>query len=108
MSQRARLDRLGALGEPSVVQRPTARLFGGISNARLGLAYYAFVAAAYPFAANLALRAVLTLAAAAALATSLRLAYDLLFVARASCRNCWAAHGCNVGLAACIGLSWRY
>jgi uncharacterized membrane protein len=92
----------GELTEPSVVQSPRARLFGGTPNALVGVLYYPALAAASwttrsPFILWCAVAA--TLAAAA---TSGYLAYSLLFVTKRSCAYCWTAHGVNWALLATV------
>ena len=98
MAHKVWLDRHGRLQEPSVVQTPAARLYFGIPNALLGLVYYPFVAAAFPFAAQPAVRAGLSLAVTAAAISSIVLVVDLAFVRRQDCRNCYLAHAVNLAL----------
>ncbi len=88
----------GELHEPSVVQTPRARLYGGVPNALIGALYYPAVAASVwlvrsPVAADVVLAAV-----AFAALTSAVLAYSLLFVTRRSCPYCWTAHAVNWAL----------
>jgi uncharacterized membrane protein len=94
----SRADR-GLLDERSVVQTPRARLFAGIPNAALGVVYYALagigVWSGSPVVADL-----LAAAALAAAATSVVLAYSLLFVTRMPCVYCWTSHAVNWILAA--------
>lgn len=97
MLGKTRRDERGLLSEPSVVQTPRARLFGGLPNALLGALYYPLMAAgvwialAHVPALELALLAVSAVAAA----TSLVLAYSLLFVTKMPCPYCWASHAVN-------------
>jgi uncharacterized membrane protein len=88
----------GTLPEPSVVQSPRARLFGGIPNALVGTLYYAVLAVAIWFAGTA--MAALALAAAVGLAalTSAYLAYSLACVTRRACPYCWTAHIVNWAL----------
>ncbi len=74
----------GELSEPSVVETPRARLYGGIPNAALGVAYYVGLAIAAWTARGTAAYVVFAAVAFAAL-TSAILAYSLLFVTRRSC-----------------------
>jgi uncharacterized membrane protein len=89
----------GELTEPSVVDTPRARLYGGVPNASLGIVYYLALAVA-----AWTLRGPVTYlvfaATAFAAVTSLVLAYSLLFVTRRSCPYCWTAHAVNWALAA--------
>jgi uncharacterized membrane protein len=94
----------GELTEPSVVQTPRARLFGGVPNALFGAVYYPALALAIwlplsHFALTLLLVPVL-----AAAATSVVLAYSLLFVTRMPCVMCWTSHAVNWSLALCVAL----
>jgi uncharacterized membrane protein len=92
----------GKLEESSVVQTPRAKLFGGVPNALIGTVYYP----ALTFVAwSTSERAVLWCAIAAvcfAAATSLYLAYSLLFVTKRSCVYCWTAHIANWALLATV------
>jgi uncharacterized membrane protein len=94
----------GLLTEPSVVQTPRARLFGGIPNAAFGLAYYPLAAIGVWIPGSAAAIAVAAGALAAAM-TSVVLAYSLIFVTRMPCRFCWTSHVLNWALAALI--VWR-
>lgn len=83
----------GTLPEPSVVDRPEARLFFGIPNALFGLGYYALVA----IAAAAGTRFLLGAAAGVsilALGTSAYLAGALLR-GHLACSRCWTAHAVN-------------
>ncbi len=95
MLGKARRAARGELHEPSVVQTPRARLFGGVSNALLGTWYYPLLAIAawlpLPHPLALAVFAVVLLAAG----TSLVLAYSLLFITRRPCPYCWSSHAVN-------------
>src|SRR5271166_654869 len=68
----------GELTEPSVVQTPRARLFGGIPNSAFGLIYYPCVAIAVLLPVEVARQAAF-LASLAAAAMSAYLAFSLLF-----------------------------
>jgi len=92
----------GELSEPSVVQTPRARLFGGVPNAVLGACYYPALAIAIWFAAGRLELALLLAAALLAAGVSAILAYSLLFVTRMPCVYCWTSHGINWALAICI------
>lgn len=95
MQAKTRRAERGLLEGPSVVQTPRARLYGGLPNALLGCAYYPAVAIAiWSLHGRVALLG-LTAVAAFAAATSLVLAYSLLFVTRRSCPYCWSAHVVN-------------
>lgn len=99
MHAKAEADRRGELQETSVVQTPRARLFGGIDNAVIGLAYYPAVAIASFFFFVPFVRVATLAAAAAATAVSLYLLYSLLFVTKMKCTNCMVAHACNIVIA---------
>jgi uncharacterized membrane protein len=96
----------GELSEPSVVQTPRARLFGGIPNAALGTAYYPALGLAIWVASDRSEFLVLFLAAAVAAGVSVVLAYSLLFVTKMPCVYCWTSHLINwmlaVGVAALL------
>ena len=95
MLAKTRRAELGLLEEPSVVQRPAARLYGGVPNALLGSLYYPALAVAIWFHLEHAVSLiVLTIVAFAAL-TSAVLAYSLLFVTKRPCPYCWTAHAVN-------------
>ena len=90
----------GRLDEPSVVQSPRAKLFGGIPNAFIGILYYpAMVAVSWLGHSTAAFAAALAAACAAA-ATSIYLAYSLLFVTRRNCAYCFLSHAVNLALVA--------
>lgn len=89
-----RADR-GQLAEPSVVQTPRARLYGGVPNAALGVAYYIALATAVWLVRSTAGAIVVLLAVAFAAITSLVLAYSLLFVTKRACAYCWTSHAVN-------------
>lgn len=90
----------GELSEPSVVQTPRAKLFGGVPNALIGIIYYPALAAVSWSTLPGALRYAALAAAALAAGTSLYLAYSLLFVTKRSCSYCWTAHLSNWALLA--------
>jgi uncharacterized membrane protein len=96
MHAKAEADRRGELRERSVVQTPRARLFGGIDNAVVGLAYYPAVAVASFFFAVPLIRIATLVAAAAATAVSIYLIYSLFFVTKMKCSNCMIAHATNI------------
>lgn len=95
MYRKTLLARRRQLVEPSVVQSPRAALAGGVSNAAVGIAYYAALFVASFFLAQpLVLHAALAASALAA-AVSLYLAYSLLFITRMPCSYCWTGHAVN-------------
>lgn len=95
MLGKARRAARGELTEPSVVEMPRAHLYGRIPNALLGAIYYPAVAIlswiVLPAALGLAVLAVVCFAAA----TSVVLAYSLLYVTRRPCPYCWTSHAVN-------------
>lgn len=95
MLGKARLAERGLLPEPSVVQTPRARLFGGMPNALIGACYYPALAIATWLPLPQSLEIVVLAIVIAAAATSLYLAYSLLFVTRRSCPYCWTTHAIN-------------
>ena len=95
MLGKARLAARGRLPEPSVVQTPRARLFGGVPNALIGTCYFPALAIATWLPLPRSLEIVVLAIVVAAAATSLYLAYSLLFVTRRSCPYCWSTHGIN-------------
>lgn len=99
MLRKSVLARQGRLTEPSVVQTPRARLVAGMPNALIGIVYYAAMAAVSWSADRRALLAAVCAAAPAA-ATSLYLAYSLLFVTKRPCLYCFISHAVNVLLLA--------
>jgi uncharacterized membrane protein len=112
LAKTRRADR-GELAEPSVVQTPRARLYGGVPNALIGSMYYPALALAIWLVRGPVLTLVVLAAVLLAAATSLVLAYSLLFVTRRSCPYCWAAHAVNWSLLVLSGwlfkasiLSW--
>lgn len=107
MYRKALADRAGLLREPSVVQRPAARLIFGVPNAVLGIVYYAFLGVAIWLAAD-GLWIILLGAAAAAAAMSLYLAYSLLFVTRMACPYCWTGHAVNWLLAVFVSIVYKF
>lgn len=84
----------GEVAGPSVVKTPRAHLFG-VPNSLLGSLYYPAVAVAVWLVRGPAAEIVLLAAMLAAAATSLYLAYSLLYVTRRSCPYCWTAHAVN-------------
>ncbi|HZY99231.1 MAG TPA: vitamin K epoxide reductase family protein [Candidatus Baltobacteraceae bacterium] len=89
----------GLLEEPSVVQTPQARLYGGVPNAALGIAYYAALAAAVWLVRSRVGAAIVLAAVAFAAITSMILAYSLLFITKRACPYCWTGHTINWSLA---------
>ncbi len=76
----------GELSEPSVVQTPRARLFGGVPNAVFGAVYYPALALAIWLPLSRLALTLLLVPVLAAAATSVFLAYSLLFVTRMAMR----------------------
>lgn len=104
MQRKAMQAARGELAEPSVVQSPRARLFGGTPNSAVGIAYYALM---IPAAWLLEVHVVWILAlvaAVAAAALSVYLAYSLLYVTRMPCAMCWTGHAINWLLLLAIAL----
>ncbi|HEY5094852.1 MAG TPA: vitamin K epoxide reductase family protein [Candidatus Eremiobacteraceae bacterium] len=103
MHNKAEADRRGELLDKSVVQTPRARLFGGVDNAAIGLAYYPAIAVASFFFSVAPVRIAALVAAAAATAVSLYLLYSLLFITKMKCTNCWMANTMNVMILVMLG-----
>ena len=93
MYRKGRRAKRGLLAEPSVVERPRARLFGGVPNAAIGIAYYVAMLLGV-WSVHGRLWFLLEAAAAAAAGTSLFLSASLLR-AKLDCRYCWASHVVN-------------
>lgn len=102
MARKAGLAARGVLSEPSVVETPRARLFGGVSNAAIGFVYYLALAAALPFLDRPLVWGAAFAASLGAAAMSAYLAYSLLFVTRRPCAFCWTSHAVNWLLAALL------
>jgi uncharacterized membrane protein len=102
MLRKSILAQRGELSESSVVQSPRARLFAGVPNALVGCLYYPAVGAvSWVTTATLPLTVVLAATAFAA-ATSIYLAFSLLFITKRSCPYCWTAHAVNWALVATV------
>lgn len=97
MLNKSRRAARGEIEGPSVVKTPRAHLFG-VPNSLVGTLYYPAVGTAVWFARGIAGELVLLAAMAAAAATSLYLAYSLLFVTRRECPFCWTSHAVNWAL----------
>jgi len=95
MQGKANRDARGELTEPSVVQQPRARVFGGVPNASFGIAYYALLLIAAWFLATPVVYDAALVAAVLAAALSVYLAYSLLFITRMPCPFCWTGHVVN-------------
>lgn len=105
MLRKTRMAERGGIDGPSVVKEAHARLFFGIPNALFGSAYFLLLAVAVWILPGLyshgafglagVLRWVTTIAVAAACATSLFLAYSLLFITKRECPYCWTGHVVN-------------
>lgn len=104
MLGKARRAAAGLLSEPSVVETPRARLFGGVSNALVGACYYPALVLATWLPLPPALGFAVLAAVVAAGATSAYLAYSLLLVTRRSCVYCWTSHAINWSLVALYAL----
>ena len=89
----------GELSEPSVVQTPRAKLFGGIPNAAIGALYYPALGVGIWIAAAPWSLGLLLVAALLAAGTSVALARSLLVVTRMPCVYCWTSHVVNWTLA---------
>jgi len=98
MARKAARGARGELTEPSVVLTSRARVAGGVSNAAIGLAYYAALALCVPFLQFGFVGWPALVAATGAAAFSVYLAYSLLFVTRMPCVYCWTSHVVNFSL----------
>jgi len=107
MARKAERAARGELSEPSVVQSPRARLFGGVSNGLVGVVYYVALIVALPFLGESIVWGFAFGASLLAGAMSVYLAYSLLFVTRRPCAFCWTSHAINWGLIALL-LALRY
>jgi len=85
----------GEVAEPSVVQQPRARVFGGVANSSFGIAYYALLLIAAWFLNTPLVYDAALVAALLAAALSAYLAYSLLFITRMPCPFCWTGHAVN-------------
>jgi uncharacterized membrane protein len=94
MLDKSRRAARGEVEGPSVVKTPRAHLFG-VPNSLLGALYYPAVAVAVWFVNGRVDAAVLLAAVLFAAATSLVLAYSLLFITRRECPYCWTSHAVN-------------
>ncbi len=95
MLQKTRRSERGLLREPSVVDSPRARLFGGLPNAQIGVLYYpAFLVGIWVAHRPWELGVLLIVSALVGV-VSVVLAYSLLFVTRMPCPYCWTAHAIN-------------
>jgi uncharacterized membrane protein len=99
MLAKTRRAQRGQLSEPSVVETPRARLFGGLPNALLGAIYYLTLAVAIWIVRTPGFALALFGMVAFAALTSLILAYSLLFITCRPCPYCWTAHTVNWALA---------
>jgi uncharacterized membrane protein len=94
MLNKSRRAARGEIEGPSVVKTPRAHLFG-VPNSLIGTLFYPSVAVAvWVLHARLA-AAILLLAVVGAAATSLYLAYSLIYVTRRECPYCWTSHAVN-------------
>jgi uncharacterized membrane protein len=92
----------GEIRGPSVVKTPRAHLFG-VPNSLLGAFYYPAVAVAVWFVHSQVAEVVLLVVAFAAAATSVVLAYSLVFITRRECPFCWTSHAVNWALLFLLG-----
>jgi len=102
MQAKAGKARRGELVEASVVQTPRATIFGNVPNSLFGIVYYTSLAASTAFFDVPVVRFAAVMAAGAAGAVSVYLAYSLLFVTRMPCFNCWTGHVVNWTLVAIL------
>jgi uncharacterized membrane protein len=94
MLNKSRRAARGEVKGPSVVMSPRAHLFG-VPNSLLGALYYPAAAVAVWLVTSRGAAAVLLTAVVFAAATSLVLAYSLLFITRRACPYCWTSHAVN-------------
>lgn len=97
MLNKSRRAARGEIEGPSVVKTPRAHLLG-VPNSLVGSLYYPAAGIAVWFVRGAAGELALLAAMAAAAATSLYLAYSLLFVTRRACPFCWTSHALNWAL----------
>jgi len=98
MLNKSRRAERGELDEPSVVQTPAARLYGGMPNSEWGTAFYLALGVAIWFVRFPAVAIAIGAAVLFAALTSIVLAYSLLFVTKRSCPFCWTGHAINWSL----------
>ncbi len=96
LRKQRRADR-GEEPEPSVVMSPRAKAIG-VSNALVGIVYYAALLGLAPFLKIPLVWGAALAASIFAAAFSVYLAYSLLFVTRLPCIYCWAGHVVNWSL----------
>jgi uncharacterized membrane protein len=106
MLAKTRRAQRGELTEPSVVQSPRARLYGGVPNALIGAIYYPAIAASVWLVRSPVGFGIVAAAVAFAGMTSIVLAYSLLFVTRRPCPYCWTAHSINWALVVLV--AWLF
>ena len=92
----------GELDEPSVVARPQARAVAGIPNSAFGISYYVLLGVAAWLLGTPLVYDIALVAAIAAAAFSIFLAYSLLFITRMPCLFCWTGHVVNWSLLALL------
>lgn len=95
MLRKSILAAAGQLDGPSVVERAQARLFFGVPNSALGVAFYCLVGIGVWVATAPWQYGALFAAAVLAGVTSAYLAYSLLFVTRMQCKFCFTSHAVN-------------
>jgi uncharacterized membrane protein len=102
MLSKSRRAARGEVKGPSVVKTSRAHLFG-VPNSLLGAVYYPAVAVAAWFVHGRVPELVLLIATLFASATSVVLAYSLLFITRRECPYCWTSHAINWSLTLLCG-----
>ena len=98
MLDRSKRAEAGKIKGHSVVKGPAARLYFGLPNSLFGLIFYVAMALVIWFARGPVVWTLIFVGIAAAAATSLYLAYRLVFVTRTFCPYCWTSHGINWSL----------
>jgi len=94
MLNKSRRAARGEVKGPSVVKTPRAHLFG-VPNALVGALYYPGVAFAVWVLHGRVWAVILLTAVLGAAATSLYLAYSLIYVTKRECPYCWTSHVVN-------------
>ena len=96
MLRKSRRAARGEIRGPSVVKTPRAHLFG-VPNSLLGTIYYPGAGRRRSGSCTAPARAAVVLLRRSlfAAATSVVLAYSLLFVTRRECPYCWTSHAVN-------------
>lgn len=105
MLRKSRRAARGELAGPSVVKTPRAHLFG-VPNSLLGVVYYVVLGIAIWLVRGAPAELALLAASLLAAATSVGLAYSLLFITRRECPYCWTSHVVNWVLLLLCGLQF--